>query len=178
MVAESLAHIRNEIELLSIENDDAVGAVLEQIGFDLEYPVSYIPAKHRNMQGKVVIGFLAVGEINMNRSFINSRLCTLTERMIAAAYTDPSLTRELGNLMGMRANFRTLLDNGNAVSNENLPEDMLEPDRDIVLQQLKDLEAVRDAIRGPLYNDRGEAKTYAEYKEPPKDILINKKRKK
>lgn len=164
MLASSLSHIKNEIEMLHIDNDEAVSKVLEQIGFDIEYPVSYIPLKHRSMQNKVAVGFMAVGEISLNKSYINSKLCTLTERMIAACYTDPSLTKELSNLMGMRANFRLLLENGKDGSSEDLPEHMLEPDRESVSQQIKALENVRDMIRGSLYNDRGEAKCYWEYK--------------
>ena len=153
----------NEIEMISLKNDKLMEHALVQIGFDTEYPVSYEPSKHRCMRGKVAVGFRAVGEINLNRSYINSPMCTLTERMIAAAYTDPSLTKEMSSLMGMRVNFRSLLDNGNDSSNEDLPEDMLEPDREFVGQQIRELERLRDVIRGPLFNNRGEAKTFLEY---------------
>jgi len=154
----------NEIDMLSLSNDDDMVWALDQIGFDTEYAVTYVPNVHRDMRNKVGLGFIAVGEINMNRSYINSPMCSLTERMIAAAYIDPSLTRELSSLMGMRVNFRSLLENGADSSSEDLPEDMLEPDRDFVSKQIRDLEDLRDAIRGPLLNDRGEAKTFAEYK--------------
>lgn len=154
----------NEIEMLSLENDEKMEYVLSRVGFDTEYAVSYEPSNHRCMSGKTGMGFRVVGEINMNSSYINSPMCSLTERMIAAAYLDPSLTRELSSLMGMRVNFRSLLENGNDSSHENLPEDMLEPDREYVSKQIADLIALRDVIRGPIMNDRGEAKTFSEYK--------------
>ena len=154
----------NEIQMLKLSNDDDMAWVLQQIGFDTQYAVSYVPLVHRDMRNTVGLGFMAVGEINMNSEFIDSPLCTLTERMIAAAYIDPSLTRELSNLMGMRVNFRTLLENGSASASKDLPEDMLEPDRDLVAKQITDLEELRDSIRGNMFNDRGEAKTYEEYK--------------
>jgi len=154
----------NEIEMLSLSNDRLMEFALRQVGFDTEYPVSYEPSKHRCMRGKAALGFRAVGEINLNRAYIDSPLCTLTERLIAAAYTDPSLTRELSNLLGMRVNFRTLLENGNDSGSQDLPEDMLEPDRVFVGQQIEDLEKLRDSIRGCMFNDRGEAKTFFEYK--------------
>lgn len=154
----------NEVEMLKLSNDDDMAWVLGQIGFDTEYAVSYVPIKHRDMQNKVALGFMAVGEINMNRAYIESPLCNLTERMIAAAYIDPSLTKELSTLMGMRVNFRTLLENGNESSGEDLPDDMLEPDYELVGMQISDLEKLRDSIRGSMLNDRGEAKTFDEYK--------------
>lgn len=160
----SLFKDMNEIQMLNLGNDDAMEFALRHVGFDTDYPVTYEPSNHRCMRGKVALGFRAVGEINMNSSYIESPLCTLTERMIAAAYTDPSLTRELSSLMGMRVNFRSLLENGSDSSREDLPEDMLEPDREFVGKQLEDLLALRDAIRGSILNDRGEAKTFQEYK--------------
>jgi hypothetical protein len=154
----------SEIQMLTLENDDNMAWALDQIGFDIEYPISYVPLKHRDMQGKVGLGFMCVGEINMNSSYVESSLCTLAERMIVAAYTDPSLTKELSNLMGMRVNFRSLLENGTDSSREDLPDEMLEPDRELVGFQIEELERLRDHIRGSMLNDRGEAKTFAEYK--------------
>lgn len=154
----------NEIQMLSLENDKAMEFALQHVGFDTDYPVTYEPSNHRCMRGKVALGFRAVGEINMNKSYIESPLCTLTERMIAAAYVDPSLTRELSSLMGMRVNFRSLLENGTDSSSEDLPDDMLEPNREFVGKQIDDLITLRDTIRGSLLNERGEAKTFAEYK--------------
>ena len=154
----------NEIQMLSLENDETMAWVLEQVGFDTEYAVSYIPLVHRDLQNNVGLGFMAVGEINMNKSFIDSSICTLTDRMIASAYIDPSLTRELSSLMGMRVSLRSLMDNGADSAGKDLPEDMLEPDRDFVAKQITDLEALRDAIRGDMINARGEPKTFSEYK--------------
>ena len=154
----------NEIQMLKLSNDDDMASVLQQIGFDTEYAVTYVPLVHRDMQNNVGLGFMAVGEINMNSEFIESPLCTLTERMIAAAYIDPSLTRELSSLMGMRVNFRTLLEDGTDSSSKDLPDEMLEPDRDFVGKQITDLELLRDSIRGQMYNERGNAKTFEEYK--------------
>lgn len=154
----------NEIQMLALDNDDDMAWALGHIGFDIDYPVSYVPLNHRDMQGNIGLGFMAVGEINMNSAYVESPLCTLAERMIVAAYTDPSLTKELSTLMGMRVNFRSLLENGAESSGEALPDEMLEPDRDFVGMQIKDLEVLRDSIRGQMFNDRGEAKTFAEYK--------------
>lgn len=165
MVCTKLAHIRNEIELLNIENDDVVASILAQVGFDVDYPVLYVPSKHRDMQNKVSVGFMAVGDISLNRSFVNSYLCSTTERMIAACYTDPSLMRELNRLTGNRVNYKALLADEGEGDLEELPEDMLEPDRDIISAQIKQLTELRDSIRGGIYNEAGDLKTFAEYKQ-------------
>jgi hypothetical protein len=165
MLCTSLANVKNEIELLDVKYDYEVSKILDAIGIDTEYPVSYLPSKHRDMQGKIAVGFMAVGDISLNRSFINSYLCNTTERMIAASYSDPSLTRELGALMGHQVNFRSLLDDEAEFDGEELPEDQLEPDRREVAAQIKALAEIRDQIRGSMYNDAGDLKTFMEYQQ-------------
>jgi len=164
MLCEELAHIKNEVELLHTSNDDLMRSLLSKIGFDVDYPVAYIPSKHRDMQNKIAVGFMAVGDISLNREFINSPMCSVTERMVAASYTDPSLTRELSNLMGNQVNLKTLMSDESEYDGEELADDMLEPDREFVSAQIKVLESIRDDIRGSMYNDAGDLKTYDEYK--------------
>lgn len=164
LVCEELAHIKNEIELLHPSNDALMEDILSKVGIDTQYAVLYIPSNHRDMQNKVAIGFMAVGDISINRAFINSPMCSTTERMVAASYTDPSLTRELANLMGGTVNFRSLQDESIDFEGEELPEDMLEPDRAEVTKQLEQLVALRDVIRGTPYNEAGDLRTFAEYK--------------
>lgn len=164
MLCTKLAHIKNEVELLEIKNDDLVASVLSKVGFDIDYPVTYIPSKHRDMQNRVAVGFMAVGEISLNRAFISSSICTPTERMIASSYTDPSLTRELARLAGNHVNYKSLLEDEAESDGDELPDEMLEPDRDIVSAQIRTLADLRDMIRGSMYNDAGDLRTYAEYK--------------
>lgn len=163
MVCTKLSHIKNEIELLDIKNDAIMSDILSEIGIDIEYPVTYVPSKHRDLQNKVGVGFMAVGDISLNRSFINSSLCSVTERMIAASYSDPSLTRELGTLLGHQVNFRSLLEDETEFDGDELPEDQLEPDRHEVAAQIKYLAELRDSIRGSMYNEAGDLKTFQEY---------------
>jgi hypothetical protein len=154
----------NEIAMLRIENDAAMAEVLSQIGFDVEYPITYVPSKHRDMQNKVGVGYMCVGDISINRKFVNSYLCSTVERMIAASYSDPSLTRELGALMGHHVNYRSLLEDDAEWGGEELPEDMLEPDRREVAALIQSLAELRDSIRGSQYNESGDLKCYEEYR--------------
>jgi nicotinamide mononucleotide adenylyltransferase len=116
------------------------------------------------MRNNVAVGFMAVGDISLNRSFVNSYMCSATERMIAACYSDLSLMRELGTLMGTHVNYRSLLEDESEYDGEDLPEDMLEPDRHAVAAQIKQLAELRDSIRGPMYNEAGDIRTFNEYK--------------
>lgn len=151
----------NEIELLHPSMDEKMNHFLGQLGFDLDYAILYVPAKHRDMQGKVGVGFRAVGEISINRAFITSPLCSITERLIAASYTDPSLTRELCQLMGNSISFKG--SEADDTLHEDWPEDLYEPDYEEVTQQIKTLEDLRDQIRGPMHNEYGSLKTPREY---------------
>jgi hypothetical protein len=153
----------NEIEMLHPDNDKAMALVLSKIGFDVEYPIQYLPSKHRDMNNKVAVGFMACGDISINRAFVNSYLCSTVERMIAASYVDPSLTRELGALMGHHVNYRSLLDDDTEWAGDEMPEDMLEPDFEEVGRQIATLAEIRDSLRGSQYNESGDLKTYAEY---------------
>lgn len=147
----------NEIQLIHPDMDKAVNKYLGQLGFDLDYAVQYVPANHRDMQGNVGVGFRAVGEISINRSFINSPLCSITERMIAAFHTDPGLARELAALMGNSISFKDTEYEGDT-SEEDFPENLIEPTYNEVSQQIKALEAIRDELRGSPYNEDGSLK--------------------
>lgn len=152
----------NEIQLLHPAMDETVNSFLAQLGFDLNHAILYVPAKHRDLQGKVSVGFRAVGEIAADdREYITSKLCTITERLVASAKTDPSLCRELCQLMGNSIN----LSDGDGPSDESdYPDDLVEKDFDNVASEIRNLEKLRDQIRGTPYDEAGALKlpgTYA-----------------
>lgn len=146
----------SEIELLHPILDPTVNAFLEVLGFDLNYPVVYEPSKHRDMQGKVAVGFRAVGEISLKRAFINSPLCSVDERLIAASKQDMSLTRELAQLAGRGSTFAA--GENRLVSSEDFPPELIEADYDDVTSQIAQLEAIRDHIRGEERTESGARK--------------------
>lgn len=156
----------NEIELLHPSMDDRVNFYLERLGFDTDYAILYVPNKHRDMQGKVGVGFRAVGEISINRGFVNSPLCSTIERLIAASYQDPSLAREMAKMLNTSVNFNMMsgVEEELIDENEEFPPELIEPDYEEVSGQLKFLENLRDQIRGPCYNEYGSLKTPAEYR--------------
>lgn len=152
----------NEIQLLHPSMDAVINAYLSQLGFDMNHAIFYVPAKHRDMQGKIDVGFRAIGEISDDRAFITSKLCTITERLVAASHTDPSLCKELSSLMGNSISYRDVEDNHDG--EESYPEDLVEPDFDEVAQEILNLENLRDQIRGTPHDEAGALKlpgTYA-----------------
>jgi len=148
--------------MLSIANDALINSYLGQLGFNVEAAVFYEPAKHRDLQNKVAVGFRAVGTITQDREYLNGPMCTPIERMIAASQTDMSLTRELAKLAGTSSHAE--LTTNRQVSGENQQEqDYSEPDFEDVAAQIKQLEELRDSIRGNPYNEYGSLKTAKEY---------------
>lgn len=150
----------NEIQLLHPAMDSTVNAYLAQLGFDLNHAILYVPAKHRDLSGKVAVGFRAVGEISDNREFLTSRLCTITERLVASANKDPSLCRELCNLMGNSIN---LSDGDGPADEQDYPDDLVEQDFDNVASEIRNLEKLRDQIRGTPYDEAGALKLPGTY---------------
>lgn len=98
LITEELSNIRNEIELLHPKHDHIVGLVLRQIGFDTCQEIEYIPSMHRDMTGKVAIGFQAVGEINTDRQY--KKFLDVHDRIVAAGLKDISLAKDMAGLMG------------------------------------------------------------------------------
>lgn len=152
----------NETELLSPKWDEEVNKVLAAVGFDINAPILYVPSQHRDLAGKVAVGFRAVGEISSDTSYLNSRMCPLIERLIWAAQKDPSLAKELSRMMGHSVN----LDNDEALEESlDFPEADVEPDYELIQEQIEVLTFLRDQIRGIPYNEQGNLKTPAEYKQ-------------
>ena len=157
----------SEKELLSIHRDDEVNGVLATLGFDLEQPILYFPCLHRDLTNHVAIGYLAIGETQINRSFIDGPFADLTSRLEAAAYNDVSLMIEIASLATVSreygANEELGLDDNSYWEDEF--KGQLEPDWQIQQEKLLVLEKVRDSIRGSPYNASGSLKTPEEYKE-------------
>lgn len=155
----------NEVEMLAPSNDAKMNKVLAKIGIDLDYGVLYVPSKHRDMQGKVAVGFQAVGEIQHNRSFINSPFCTTADLIIVAGQHDMSLANELASLGSCSRSYGALLDTEAEGGGVPADEYTVEDDYEFVLKQIQQLTEVRDMLRGPCNSDTGSLKTPQEYAE-------------
>lgn len=163
LLIEGLSKYR-ELDLLHPSMDDKVKFYLDQLGFNIDAPVEYIPNKHRDIRGVVAVGFRAVGTIATGHPFLRSRLATIEDRIMATYFSDPSLAIELSQMLGRGISFSDddLLP---ADDEEEFPPELIEPDYEEVAAELKRLEELRDNIRGPMYNIAGSPKTYKEYAE-------------
>lgn len=155
----------NEVQMLSIDMDDTINAILAEIGFDVDYGITYFPAKHRNLQNNILIGFLASGEVSINRKHLTSVYADLTDVLIAASFTDPSLTKELANLSGLSRSYDNNQESDDyGDQQQDMPPNQLEEDWEDIEKQIRQLEEIRDIIRGPQMDESGSAKTAEQYK--------------
>jgi hypothetical protein len=139
----------NEVQMLHPDNDELMKYVLSQCGIDTDYDIEYIPSLHRDMQGKVAVGFQAVGELNINRNVLNSVVCDVTDKLVAAGMQDPSLARELAGMMCSKADYRHLNEDiEDIASYDDYDEQEYEDDYVWTSSQIKQLEMIRDQIRG------------------------------
>lgn len=165
----ALQHM-SETAMLSIENDEAISNQLYTIGFDTSKPVCYLPGQHRNLQGKIVIGFRAVGEVRRDREFKNSFMASMVDRLTIVAYEDVSLMKQLAELTVKSRNFLAYGGDEHYEAQKNdttwFPSDQLEPDWKEVSEQIRELEMLRDRIRGPMNSEEsGGLKSMKEYME-------------
>lgn len=155
----------NEVEMLHISMDDKINAILAEIGFDVDYGITYFPAKHRNLQNNILIGFMAAGEVSINRKHLTSVYADLTDVLIASSYSDTSLTKELANLSGLSRSYDNNQESDDyGDGQQDMPANQLEEDWEDIEKQIRQLEEIRDIIRGPQMDESGSAKTAEQYK--------------
>jgi hypothetical protein len=162
-IIPQLSHM-TERDMLKLENDEVILPILEELGFDIRYPILYVPSKHRDLQGKVGVGYRACGTITTNREFLNSHLCEPIDRVIATAQYDMSLTEQLSQLMGTSSiDFSQSVSSMDYGEDNVLADDDVEPDYEEIELQLRMLEMIRDEIRGNPYREDGALKTPEDY---------------
>lgn len=154
----------NEVMLLDPEMDEDVNRALATVGFDTEYPLEYFAAQHRDMSGRVAIGYMIAGEVQCNRAHLTSKYATLEDVLIASAYLDTSLTEELGKLRGLSRTY----DNNLSLEDDferNYPKELVQLNWNDIERQIYELNELCVHIRGPKHSDSGGLKTTQEYKE-------------
>jgi hypothetical protein len=152
-----LSHLR-QMDFIDPANTELLRPVLKTLGFDLEYPVQFIPSQHRNLQGKVVISYQIVGDVEINESFLSSEWATAEDRMIAAGYRDVGLAADLAASMTIGRDYE------GESKGEALAPDQLNPDADIISAQIKVLEDALLLVRGDPFKEDGSRSTLCEHK--------------
>lgn len=162
MLIPELSHLRM-LDFIDPKNTELISPFLKVIGFDLEYPIQFIPCQHRNMQGKVVIAYLIVGEVEINSSFQDSVWCTPEDKLIAAGY------RDLGLAKDMATSLTSARDYGSDEGGDGFPPDQSNPNEADILMQIKVLEDLLLMVRGNPFKQDGSRATLDEHgvKEAP-----------
>ncbi len=150
-----LSHLRM-LDFIDPKNDKLIAPYLRIVGFDLDYPVQYIPSKHRNLQGQEIIAYQIVGEVECNESFLNGPWATTEDRIIAAGY------RDIGKAEDMAQALTSARDYDSGVV-EGFPPDLANPDEAEILMQIKVLEDLLLNVRGSPFKQDGSRFTLAEW---------------
>lgn len=147
---------KSEYDLIRPEMDEAVHDVLADLGFSMRHAITYVPALHRDLTGRVAVGFMARGTLNhYARAYLSSPLCDPIELLIAAAKRDPSMAAELAKMLG----GKHCLDDDYAIDKEPPYDGEVEPDYEDNLLMIQGLTQLRDFIRGNEMLDDGTMQT-------------------
>jgi hypothetical protein len=150
-----LSHLRM-LDFIDPKNSDLIAPFLKVLGFDLDYPIQFVPSQHRNLQGKVVIAYMIVGEVECNASFLESSWATVEDRIIVAGY------RDLGKADAMAMSLTTGREYDTGAV-EGFPPDLANPDEDEIAMQIKVLSDLLLAVRGTPFKQDGSRFTLSEH---------------
>jgi hypothetical protein len=165
-----LSHLRM-IDFIHPRNDALIAPYLKVLGYDLDYPIEYVASQHRNLQGKVVIAYQIVGEVDINSNFLNSSFATSEDRIIAAGYKDLSLANQMSRSLSTNREY----DSGVV---EGFPAELTNPDEADILEQIGVLEHLLQQVRPNMRHEDGSLKTLAEYHAPPVEPVKKERRRK
>lgn len=155
-----LSHLRM-IDFINPENDKLIAPYLKMLGYDLDYPIEWVPSQHRNMQGKVVIAYRIVGETECNESFLSGPFATSEDRMIARGYQDLTLANDMAKQMTTGRDYGG--DEGQ--SEKGFPPELVMENEGVVAMQIQTLKDLLVMVRGDQYNPDGGRKTIYDYHE-------------
>ncbi len=161
MLIPELSHLRM-LDFIDPKHDSLVAPYLKVLGFDLDFPVTFIPCQHRNMQGKTVIAYMIAGEVEINQSFLNSSWASVEDRIIAAGYRDIGLAEDMATSLTTSRDYIGEAESG-------FPPDLVNPNESDILMQIQVLTDLLMIVRGSPFKQDGSRATLAEYgmTEPP-----------
>lgn len=142
------------LDFVNPDNDKLIAPYLKVLGYDLDYAVQFIASQHRNLQGKVVIAYQIVGEVEINDSFQSSAFASAEDRQIAAGYKDLSYADHIGDARTACREY--------GEESDGFAPDQCNPDEREILKQIKVLEDLLLSARGSPYKQDGSLKLYGE----------------
>lgn len=159
-IVPELAHLRM-IDFINPTNDKLIAPFLKVLGFDLDFPIEYIPSQHRNMQGKVVVAYRIIGEVECNEAFLSSAFATSEDRMIVRGYSDLGLANDMAKQMTSGRDYG----GEEGQSEKGFPPELTMENEHLIRMQVEVLKDLLLQVRGDPYNPDGSRKTIYDYHE-------------
>lgn len=154
----------SDYDMLQLRNDNLMLKHLHTVGLDLDYGFAYVPSVHRNMQNKVVTSYRVCGDVRCDRNWRNGPMSSLTDRMVAAGFTDVSLAEELGMLTGLARMYGGKIGNeGEDMHKEALPDNQLEDDWQGKEKEIIKMAVLCENLRGGYFKECGGLKGREDY---------------
>ena len=166
-ILKALPHFKNEMDVINPANDMEVFAVLDAVGFDTRQGITYIVANHRDMGKNTGVGYIAIGEYNVDRKY--NKFVDVVDLTIIAGLTDISLAKEMAILSGKRFAYNNkdeydigpkkrkpdpryfsdeqLLEMGFSEGNDEEEYDDVDNSYEVITAQIETLQGVLDAVR-------------------------------
>lgn len=147
-VAHVLKHISNievsEWDLLDPSFDSQVKPILFELGIDVRFPLKFSASNHRDLNDGTGIGFRYEGRMRRDRAWLTSKGCSVTERIQAAAYEDPSRANAMCEMLGGNIDW---LEGAHYVTPE-MPKSQLSKTYERDLMNIDSMYEVIKAVRG------------------------------
>jgi hypothetical protein len=151
----------NEVQLIHPDNDEKVLNHARTAGMDITGGYEYSASQHKNMAGKIVVGYRLIGELTNTPSFRASPFCTSEVRTLSHLRRDVSLTQEMVKLSGGCFSYGKNVEEDAESDREY--ESMYEENWQVLEQQINLLNQIAKEIRGTPYGANGGLKSFYEW---------------
>lgn len=158
----------NEVSLIHPENDEKVLNHARTAGMDICGGYAYEASQHKNMFGKVVVGYRLIGELRSDAAFRSNPFYTTEVGTLSHLRRDVSLTQEMVKLSG--GNFSYGKNVEEDAESEREYESMYEENWQAIECEITVLNQLAFDTRGSSYGANGGLKTFYEYMEYNKGI--------
>lgn len=167
MTLEEFKELKNEASFLPITVDKLVLKTLHTLGLDKHKGYKIVAENHRNLQGKVLTGYVYIGEIRNDKEYLNSPFCTAEERIIATSTKDFSLTQELLKMSWGNSDYGSFQeeidDDGKPAKASPALKENFEDNWEDHSKYIETLQQIVENVRGCSMGEDGSLKTHKEW---------------
>lgn len=138
----------NEIDFCHPSTDKLVLPYLHLFGMDIDYPFELVASLHRTAYGKKHLGLRYCGSLRHDQEWLDSKLCTIMDRLSVMSFYDASFVMELIQLTGSRVSYSTFGGVEQTSKKFKLNADQLSDDWHKVDAEIEQLNRIVKQIRG------------------------------